>query len=145
MVIREFKNEYDWLSNFYPCDILYNGEHYSSAEAAFQAQKCVDEEEKNMFLTLTASQAKKFGKKVKLREDWEQVKESIMYEILLVKFTTNTTLKNKLLETDNAYLIEGNYWKDTYWGVCPPNGEILKNGLNRLGELLMKVRTELQN
>ena len=94
---------------------------------------------------MSPNQAKKFGKTVKLRPDWEQIKEQIMYELLLIKFQSNLTLKEKLINTGDSYLIEGNYWQDRYWGVCPPKGEIIKNGLNRLGELLMRVREELKS
>ena len=145
MIIRQFKDEYDWLSNFYLCNILYKGEYYTSAEAAFQAQKCVDENEKKLFLTLPPGKAKRLGRIVKLRTDWEQVKEKIMYEILLIKFTQNIELKEKLLDTNDNYLMEGNNWGDIFWGVCPPEGEPGKNGLNVLGELLMKVRSDIKN
>ena len=62
-----------------------------------------------------------------------------MYEIVLAKFSQNEYLKRRLLETGNALLIEGNDWGDTYWGVC--NGR----GKNKLGKILMRVRTELAN
>lgn len=141
MEIREFKGDYAWLSNFYFCDIVYEGQYYTSAEAAFQAQKCVDEEEKKAFITLPPGKAKRFGMKVKLRPDWEKVKEQIMYEILLFKFLKNVELKDKLIATGDAFLAEGNYWGDKFWGICPADGELGKDGLNKLGELLMLVRT----
>ena len=64
-----------------------------------------------------------------------------MYEILLVKFTKNVELKDKLIATGDAFLAEGNYWGDKFWGICPADGEPEKDGLNKLGELLMLVRT----
>jgi len=144
MVIRQFTSEYSWLSNFYPCSIYYNKKYYSSVEAAFQAQKCINDEEQNLFINLDAGKAKRLGKKVKLRPDWETVKEQIMYDLLLIKFINNDELKTKLLATGDDYIIEGNNWGDRYWGVCPPESEPGKNGLNRLGELLMLVRSSIR-
>ena len=54
------------------------------------------------------------------------------------KFSTNESLKKRLLETGDEELIEGNTWNDTYWGVCKGVG------LNKLGEILMRVREELK-
>ena len=91
------------------------------------------------FTELNPSKAKQLGRKVKLRKDWEEVKTNIMYDICLAKFTQNQDLKEKLLKTGNAILIEGNWWNDTYWGVCNGIGE------NNLGKILMKIREELKN
>ena len=74
-----------------------------------------------------------------LRDDWEAVKIQIMYQIVYAKFSQNPLLKQKLLDTGDAYLQEGNTWYDTFWGVC--NGV----GQNNLGYILMRVREELRN
>lgn len=70
--------------------------------------------------------------------DWEEVKDKVMYEIVLAKFTQNPDLKEKLLATGDEHLEEGNTWGDTTWGTVNGIGE------NRLGIILMKVRKELQ-
>ena len=62
-----------------------------------------------------------------------------MLDIVYVKFTQNEELKQRLLSKKDAELREGNYWKDTHWGVC--NGV----GLNMLGKTLMVVREMLKN
>ena len=69
--------------------------------------------------------------------DWEEIKDSIMYLGLRQKFH-NPTLQKKLLATGEEELIEGNWWNDTYWGVC--NGV----GQNNLGKILMEVRDEIR-
>ena len=61
-----------------------------------------------------------------------------MEEIIYEKFNQNLDLKAKLLETGNAELEEGNTWGDTCWGIC--NGI----GKNMLGQILMRVRTQLK-
>ena len=79
------------------------------------------------------------GKKVALRRDWEAVKDDIMEEVVREKFLQNPELLRLLLDTGDTELTEGNRWHDTYWGVDIFSGQ----GLNRLGEILMKLRAEL--
>lgn len=137
-MINKFVGEYAFLSNFFEIPIYYSGILYQNSEAAFQAQKTLDPEERKKFSTLSSNEAKKKGRHVALRDDWEQVKDDIMFDIVLSKFASNPVLKNLLLNTNNEELIEGNTWNDTYWGVC--NGE----GENHLGKILMKVRSLLK-
>ena len=90
------------------------------------------------FATLPPDQAKRLGRTVQLRGDWESVKEQIMYEICLAKFTQNKDLGRMLVDTGDAELIEGNTWNDKCWGVCDGEGE------NKLGKILMRVREEVR-
>lgn len=138
-VIDQFIDEYAFLSNFYQCVVTYRGITYSSSEAAFQAQKTLDITEQVKFTLLTPSEAKKFGRTVKLRKDWESVKYQIMYDIVLTKFVQNEHLKKLLLETGDADLVEGNWWNDTYWGRCKGVGK------NNLGKILTGVRSYLRS
>lgn len=140
MKIHEFRNEYFFLSNFYEVPVEYGGIRYGSNEAAFQAQKCLTEEEKKVFGSLRPSDAKKKGRRVQLRPDWEQVKVGIMEEVVRAKFTQNEDLRTLLLDTGDDVLEEGNTWNDTFWGVHLKNGQ----GQNHLGRILMKIRTELR-
>lgn len=128
-----FRDKYDFLSNMYTCEIEYNGYTYFSVESAFQAQK--DPSQSERFINLTSKLAKKEGRKVKLRNDWEDVKVIIMKDLLKIKFS-NPNLKQKLLEVTEP-IIEENTWNDTYWGVCKGFGE------NMLGKLLTEVRDEI--
>lgn len=134
--IKKFRGEFYFLSNFYNAEIIYEDKHYQNNEAAFQAMKCPERAEE--FRYLNGAEAKRLGRHVPLRSDWESVKENIMHGICLAKFTQNPELKVKLLETGNRELIEGNAWNDTYWGVC--NGY----GKNKLGRILMQIRDELR-
>lgn len=137
--ICEFREKYDFLSNFYPCRIEYEGFFYQNAEAAFQAQKCMTQEEKQQFCGLPASKAKRAGRNVELRPDWDVVRTVVMEEIVRAKFMQNPHLAERLLATEKSPLMEGNTWGDTFWGVDSDSGE----GENHLGEILMKVRAEL--
>lgn len=136
-VIREFEGPFFFLSNFSPHPTEYAGVRYRTVEHAFQAAKTHDEEARTRIReAITPRTAKALGRSVELRPDWENVKLGIMYRLLLRKFA-DPELAQKLKETGDAMLIEGNWWGETYWGVCRGKGD------NHLGRLLMKVRREL--
>lgn len=137
--IKSFDGKYRFLSNFWEAPVLYDGLFYQNNEAAFQAAKVEDHNERGTFQGLNPSQAKKKGRYVELRSDWEDIKTNVMVEIVLDKFIRNPILTFKLILTKNAYLEEGNTWNDKIWGVCNGVGE------NRLGHILMGVRQILFN
>ena len=136
--IKEFRGKYYFLSNFSSYPVTYQGIQYKNNEAAFQSMKVLDEKKRKQFENLPPNKAKALGRRVALRNDWESVKDRIMYEIVKAKFTDNPELANQLLDTGDAELVEGNHWNDTYWGVCKGKG------LNKLGKILMRVRDELK-
>ena len=137
--IENFREPYDFLSNFYNCRIIYKGITYWNAEAAYQAQKCPERAEE--FRNLLGSEAKKLGRLVEMRPDFDNKKLEIMEEIVSEKFYQNLDLMEKLLATGDAELIEGNWWGDTFWGVCT-NKKMDHAGKNHLGKILMEVRTK---
>ena len=77
-------------------------------------------------------------RKKKLRRDWESVKVSVMREALLAKFEQHPQLRELLLSTADAKLVEHTE-RDDYWGDGG-NG----SGRNMLGQLLMEVRRRLR-
>ena len=135
--INRFRKEYFFLSNFFPCHITYNGLTYLNVEAAFQAQKTLNLQERVLFTNLTPKEARAKGRELTLREDWEEVKLKIMENIIRKKFS-NDELKEQLLATKNAFIEEGNDFGDRYWGT------VLGKGENNLGKILMKIRKELK-
>lgn len=137
-MITEFSDSYRFLSNFYPCAIVYNKLIFSSVENAYQASKCAIEKDQLEFINISAGKAKQLGKEVPLRIDWDTVKLDIMRELVTQKFY-NIELQNKLLATYPDELIEGNNWNDTFWGKCNNIGE------NWLGKILMEVRENIFN
>jgi len=136
-IIASFSDEYSFLSNFYKSEVILYGMTYQNAEAAFQAQKSLNLETRTKFQTLDPSKSKKLGREIPLRPDWEEIKVEVMETVIRAKFS-DPTLQDKLLETGDAILIEGNTWNDIFWGKC--NGI----GLNMLGKTLMKIRKELK-
>jgi len=137
--IGSFFGQYRFLSNFYMVPIELGNVQYESSEHAYQAAKTKDKKmRKKIARQPTAWQAKQLGQEIELREDWEERKVEIMYRILRAKFTQHKKLKEMLLATGDAELIEGNTWQDYFWGVCQGKGK------NMLGKLLMLLRIELK-
>ena len=129
-----FFEEHRFLSNFQTCNIQFNGYTYSSTEAAFQAAKSLDPKDHERFQFLSAAEAKKEGRLLNLREDWQKVKDDIMLTLTFEKFK-DPELAEKLLATGDLHLEETNHWNDMYWGVNYETGQ----GLNMLGKCLMVV------
>lgn len=138
-VIDSFKGKYAAFSNFYVKDFEYKGFVWTCSEGAFQAMKSFDENDWKRMSRMNPSEVKRAGRRLKLREDWEEVKDDVMYDVCLTKFSQDQEAKELLLSTGNAKLIEGNTWGDRYWGVVDGVGK------NKLGKTLMKVRETLKN
>ena len=137
--ITSFTKQNSFLSNFYGCDVLApDGLMYPSVEHAFQAAKTSDIKIKHAFQVCpTAAEVKREGRRIQLVEHWDSNRIGIMYMLVKDKFTRNEELKAKLIATGDAYLEEGNYHGDTFWGTVKGNGQ------NNLGKILMKVRGEI--
>lgn len=138
--IIEFKGEYECFSNFYYEPVTYYGVTYRNNEAAFQAQKNHDKNYRLKLSTMTASESKRQGRRVKLRHDWDEVKYEIMHDLIKLKFSNNEGLKQTLLDTGNRQIVEGTWHNDRIWGIDLSTGI----GTNWLGEILEKVREELR-
>jgi ribA/ribD-fused uncharacterized protein len=142
MKIAVFKGGYRFLSNFYYAPVVFDGEEYRTIEHAYQAAKTLDKSEREMIRnSRTPGRAKTLGKEMAtLRKDWQDIKISIMTDLVNQKFTKHSDLKEKLLATGDAEIQEGNWWGDTFWGVDIDTGV----GENNLGKILMKVREHLK-
>lgn len=144
-MINQFDDKYFFLSNFSKSRLVYDGISYPTVEHAFQAAKTLDiAERKRIAMLPTPGEAKRAGRRVFLRSDWEDVKDGIMYEILKEKFK-DPVLKQKLIDTGNEYLEEGTTWHDNYWGNCYCTKCKNIEGKNVLGKTLMKIRDEIRN
>ena len=135
--INFFKDEYSFLSNFYK---LPNGITTEHLYQAYKAKNKIDEV--TILLCESPGKAKKLGNSIEIKENWEDIKDKVMFTILIVKFNI-LELKKLLLDTKDDLLIEGNYWHDNYWGDC--YCEKCKNikGRNKLGKMLMIIRNSL--
>ena len=136
--IKGFFGDYRFLSNFELGRVVFEGVQYPSSENAYQAAKSLDPQVRAKFVNISPNESKKLGRKIDVREDWEEVKYGIMYQIVLDKFSRNYELGDLLIETGDKYLEETNNWKDKVWGVCDGVGK------NWLGKILMDVRTQIK-
>jgi len=161
----EFKNEKRFMSNMYPCSVKFDSNYkkrfpmfifddmiYHSSEHLYQALKSKDPRWHEYIRGLknpkdTKIEAHKLLSKepslfdgelsFQIRQDWDEVKVKAMELVLLLKFTQNEELKEKLLN-QKGYIEERNCWGDMFWGTV--NGK----GKNNLGRLLMILRDKLK-
>jgi len=149
-VVIMFRGEYRFLSNFYPCDVTLPAEaflpemKFNSVENAYVAAKTLDLEMRKHIATLTAGEAKKLGHEeiFPLRHDYSDERRLNTMRVLVEqKFSTkNPELRQKLLDTKDATLVEGNTWEDDFYGVNLTTG----SGKNHLGQILMQVRAKIR-
>ena len=126
-----------FLSNFYPSTIYVDKKPFDTVEHAYQAHKTLDETSIELIRKAkTPQDAKKLGRCVQLRPDWEEVKIPLMRSYLKQKFE-NPFLMHLLIDTGTAQLVHNNSWNDRFWGVCRGVGQ------NWLGRLLMEIREDL--
>ena len=145
IAITSFDGPNRFLSNFYehrmvsPVDDL----EYPSSEHAYQAAKTIHSDQKYEIQAAPGpGAAKRLGRHVELRPGWEQIKDDCMRRIVRAKFS-DPSLRSVLLQTGDAFLIEGNTWGDKYWGCINIFGGW--HGQNRLGQILMEIRKELRS
>lgn len=130
-----FRNQFRFLSNFWIAPIQVGGMNFATSEHAYQAAKSLDPEDWRVIQKCnTPGAAKKAGRYITMRPDWDQIKLEAMEEILRAKFDQHQYLMKSLKKTKPWELIEENTWGDTFWGVCKGIGH------NHLGILLMKIR-----
>ncbi len=136
---------YACFSNFYECPVEFAGIKYRNSEAAWQSLKTENMEERMKFSTLSGAAAKKSGRKVLLRPDWEEIKYSCMVDICYAKFTQNEKPGEILLSTGEDILVENTTgWHDNLWGNCECPKCIGRPGKNLLGKALMETREKLR-
>ena len=138
--IKSFRGRYAFLSNFSVCKhaFIYKGLQFRTSEAAYQAAKTDDLSERKKIAGMSAQKAKAYGHKIIMISNWDKIKVQNMEEILEIKFSSEI-LMQKLVNTGNRVIVEGNTWNDTFWGKC--NGI----GQNHLGELLMQQREKCKS
>jgi len=133
------------FSNFYNAGCTFEDMEYPNGEAAFQAAKTLDMRERKKFQTVNPGQAKRMGRQLNLRLDWEQIKYQVMVDVLLSKFQ-DLQLRQMLIETGDQQIIEDTTgWHDNEWGRCSCPKCQGKRSKNLLGKALMEVRDKLSN
>lgn len=155
-MILAFRGQDEYLSNFYrgaPFTFEHRGKELpcSTVEHGFQAFKAEDpRDRKTIVRAATPMAAKKIGQRVRLRPDWEEIKERVMVDLVFTKFYMHVDLRKQLLQTRSQLLVEGNTWCDNEWGRClcarchrrrDTESDL---GQNKLGKILMHVREVFQ-
>ncbi|MDE6209502.1 MAG: NADAR family protein [Lachnospiraceae bacterium] len=138
----KINDEYGCFSNFAHYGFKLDGKWWMTSEHYFQAQKFYDTQyEEEIRLLDNPMKAAEMGRNrdLPLRKDWEQVKDDIMRKAVFEKFTQNKEIRDILVSTGEATIIE-NTINDYYWG-CGKNG----SGKNMLGKILMELREELRD
>lgn len=135
-VINQFKDRFDFLGNRFSCRFVWQGLEYGSAEAAFQSSKCANEAERKVYAKCSVDKAVMKGKAQVPYPGWEEACTDIMESILREKFGQNPALMEKLTDTGNRILVNGNNKQETFWGVDLYSWQ----GENHLGRILMKIR-----
>lgn len=144
MPSKQFSGKLAFLSNMYRCNIMFEGDVYPSTENAYQAAKCAIESQRIHFQKCSPFDAKKKGRKILIREDWNQVKLDIMQELIESKFNDSSQgFGDKLCMVPDEDLVEYNYWHDNYWGHCTCVRCKNKKHNNFLGLLLQKKKSKL--
>lgn len=134
--------EYGWLSNFSNHPVSIDGIKWPSVEHYYQAQKFCDTDLAERIRNAeSAVRTKKLaqGYASEVRADWNEIKEGVMERAVRAKFEQNRKLRKQLLATEQAAIIHRSS-TDMWWGRDEASGE----GENRLGEILMNVRSALQ-
>jgi hypothetical protein len=139
-------NQFAFLSNFYVAPVFvdfsdfgFGQSWFATTEHAFAACKASTTEAfEDIRHAPTPGSAKARGRRVTLRHDWEDIKDDVMAKCVITKFGQHADLRERLVATGDAVLVEGTLWGDRIWGVdlAHPN----RPGQNRLGKLLTHVR-----
>lgn len=137
--ITAFQGEYRWLSNFVSPRVWYDGVQYPTVEHAYQAAKTeIHEERQRIRSCKTAADAKRAGRTVTMRDDWDTDKLAVMEGLIRQKFSKEP-FRTLLIATGDAEIVEGNTWNDKYWG------QVRGSGCNHLGRLIMQIRQEIRS
>ena len=144
-----FQSHHAYLSNMYPCKIVYEGLKYKSSEHLFFAKMArhhnkfeLAEEIRN---TKDGYTAKRASKKIIVAEDWEQIKIKIMKKVIHLKFDQNPGLRDELLAT-KGFLYEATKGDSFSCGLSLPHAKDIDQASitkgNQLGIILVEYRDE---
>lgn len=133
--------DHGYMSNFALYPIKLKGKMWPTSEHYFQAQKFAGtRHEQKIRRAGSPMIAARMGRdrSTPLRRDWERVKDNIMRDAVRAKFEQHPDIRDQLLATDLAKLVEHTA-HDAYWG---DGGD--GRGTNMLGRILMEVRDSLR-
>mgnify|MGYP002851785871 CR=1 FL=1 len=132
------------FSNFTESQLTYEGVSYTNPEAMFQSMKLLNKEQRKQFSSLSPATAKKMGRSVSLRDDWEEVKYDCMLQTVLARCEQEVNFSETLKHTGDSFIFEDTTgWHDNEWGCCSCDKCSGKKSKNMLGLALMDARARL--
>jgi ribA/ribD-fused uncharacterized protein len=159
-------NQFGFLSNFYPCE-FESSEYLKEDDGITPIRFCCSEQyfmyrklmlfdpdntelKEAIMATKNPVLVKSFGRKIRNfnQRVWDSKKYDIMKNALLLKFSQNKDIREKLLRTGNKRLFEASPY-DKIWGIGQSASSAVNStasellGLNLLGKALEEVRAEL--
>ena len=142
--ITFYNTSYCAFSNFYPSPFEFNSKHYPTAEHFYQSMKFQNTPlEETIRIAPSIETAHILGQSPgKIRKDWDEIRESVYFQAILLKFQQNEKLKNELISTGSKKIICVD--SDLFWGAKKANGEAWE-GENVCGKLLEKARDTIKN
>lgn len=146
--------ENGYLSNWYLSRFTADGIEFSSMEQYMMYNKAIvfnDINVANQILKTTdVAVIKQFGRTVANYDDnyWNGIRQIVVYDGLIQKFSQNSELKRMLADTGNSILAECAV-RDRIWGIGLSMGDADRfdrtkwKGQNLLGYALMQVRNKI--
>jgi len=124
------------FSNFTRRPFTLDGEQWPTVEHYFQAQKNLEDDEFQRAIrdTNDPAVAKRLGRRVQLRDDWDDIKYDVMAQAVRAKFEQNSGLRDLLVSTGDRAIHEDR--ADPWWG----GGPNYPDGRDWLGQILMELR-----
>lgn len=143
---RANEKPYGVFSNLYRCEVVFEGQTYPTSEHAYQAGKASKPAVRDWILAApTPSLAAMAAHGLYVWDvvpNWAEIKFDRMRAVLKAKFEQHPHLRELLLSTGEARLVESG---TTDNAVNRLWGEVNGKGQNMLGVMLMELRTELRN
>lgn len=139
-----FRRKLAFLGNFFDAPIKdKEGKIWPTSEHMYQACKASTPEEREVFRKHPKKGLKALARHT-YKTNWDKLKYDYMYRVVKSKFRQHPELLCRLKATPDNMLVEYNYWHDNYWGDCQCGKDsCIAQGLNKLGEILKKVKYEL--
>ncbi len=147
--------ENGFLSNWFLCSFLINEQTFTSIEQYMMYQKAIRFNDllvaSQIMATNDTATIKGLGRAVSGYDDsiWSAVREQVVYDASMAKYSQNPDLKRQLLATNDSLLAECAV-NDLIWGIGLAMDDVNRfdikkwRGKNLLGKTLMKVREHLQ-
>lgn len=140
VIFCRLRDTWGEFSNFFPLGFTVNDIYYKTSEHYYQSKKFEGHpDEQDVIDAKGPEKSAQIGRDTSrpLRKDWDLIKDNVMFDALVYKFTAHESLKELLLSTKDEDIVEFSN-KDFYWG----SGNDF-TGLNKLGKLLVMLRQGL--